>query len=143
VTETSQLTALQWQLMMKCWKMNLRPGQASWWAPSVWRIGAIALWVWKLRTLNGPSFTWPMFLFAGVMPEWLMAKLGKIYLGKPLTIKTRKELLATIKPAMRRFLRADTGDIPDDFASPPPAAEEQRPFIALTPQFSREARAAR
>jgi Radical SAM superfamily len=143
VTETSQLTALQWQLMMKCWKMNLRPGQASWWAPSVWRIGAIALWVWKLRTLNGPSFTWPMFLFAGVMPEWLMAKLGKIYLGKPLTIKTRKELLATIKPAMRRFLRADTGDIPDDFASPPPAAEEQRSFIALTPQFSREARAAR
>jgi hypothetical protein len=143
VTETSQLTALQWQLMMKCWKMNLRPGQASWWAPSVWRIGAIVLWAWRLRKLNGPRFTWPMFLFAGVMPEWLMAKLGKIYLGKPLTIKTRKELLTTIKPAMRQFLRADTGDIPDDFASPPPAAEEQRSFIALTPQFSREARAGR
>ena len=31
VTETRQLTPLQWQLMMKCWKMNLRPGQASWW----------------------------------------------------------------------------------------------------------------
>ena len=72
-----------------------------------------------------------------------MAKMGKIYLGKPLTIKTRKELLATIKPAMRQFVRADTGDIPDDFASPPPAAEEHRSFIALTPQFSREARAAR
>ncbi len=26
VTETRQLTPLQWQLMMKCWKMNLRPG---------------------------------------------------------------------------------------------------------------------
>ena len=40
VTETAQLTPLQWQLMMKCWKMNLRPGQASWWAPTVWRLGA-------------------------------------------------------------------------------------------------------
>ena len=27
VTETRELTPLQWQLMMKCWKMNLRPGQ--------------------------------------------------------------------------------------------------------------------
>ena len=29
VTETRQLTPLQWQLMMKCWKMNLRPGQCQ------------------------------------------------------------------------------------------------------------------
>ena len=35
VSETRELTPLQWQLMMKCWKMNLRPGQASWWAPTV------------------------------------------------------------------------------------------------------------
>ena len=41
VTETRQLTPLQWQLMMKCWKMNLRPGQASWWGPTAWRLGAI------------------------------------------------------------------------------------------------------
>ncbi len=27
VAETKQLTPLQWQLMMKCWKRNLRPGQ--------------------------------------------------------------------------------------------------------------------
>jgi radical SAM superfamily enzyme YgiQ (UPF0313 family) len=26
VTETQQLSALQWQLLMKCWKFNLRPG---------------------------------------------------------------------------------------------------------------------
>jgi hypothetical protein len=135
VTETRQLTALQWQLMMKCWKMNLRPGQASWWAPTVWRLGAIVLWASKLRQLNGPDFTWPMFLFAGAMPERLMAKMGLIYLGKPLTIKTRKELLRTIKPAMRQFVRADTGDIPDDFASPPPPAQ-RRSFIELTPQAS-------
>jgi hypothetical protein len=136
VTETNQLTPLQWQLMMKCWKMNLRPGQASWWAPTMWRLGAIVLWAWKLRTLNGPGFTWPVFLFAGAMPEWLMARMGKIYPGKPLTIKTRKELLKTIKPAMRQFVRADTGDIPDEFVPPPPAAEDRQEIIRLSPQFS-------
>src|SRR5215208_162569 len=68
VTETNQLTPLQWQLMMKCWKMNLRPGQASWWAPTVWRLSAILLWAWKLRKLNGPNFTYPMLLFASAMP---------------------------------------------------------------------------
>ena len=44
VTETRNLSPLQWQLMMKCWKMNLRPGQVSWWGPAAWRIGAIGLW---------------------------------------------------------------------------------------------------
>src|SRR5499433_285487 len=55
VSQTRELTPLQWQLMMKCWKMNLRPGQMSWWAPTAWRIGAIGLWAWKLRKLNGPD----------------------------------------------------------------------------------------
>src|SRR5215813_10526318 len=100
VSQTAQLTPLQWQLMMKCWKMNLRPGQASWWAPTVWRLGAIFLWAWKLRKLNGPNFTFPMLLFASALPEWLMAKMGKIYVGQPITVKTRKELLKTIKPSM-------------------------------------------
>ena len=40
VTKTKQLSPLQWQLMMKCWKMNLRPGQYSWWGPTAWRIGS-------------------------------------------------------------------------------------------------------
>jgi hypothetical protein len=137
VTETAQLTPLQWQLMMKCWKMNLRPGQASWWAPTVWRLGAIFLWAWKLRKLNGPNFTFPMLLFASALPEWLMAKMGKIYIGKPINVKTRKELLKTIKPSMRQFVRTDTGDIPEDFASPPPPAKEKKQtFIELTPQYS-------
>src|SRR6266550_4330213 len=69
VTETKNLTPLQWQLIMKCWKMNLRPGQASWWAPTAWRVGALGLWAWKLRKLNGPGFTWPMFMFANALPE--------------------------------------------------------------------------
>jgi radical SAM superfamily enzyme YgiQ (UPF0313 family) len=113
VTETRNLTPLQWQLMMKCWKMNLRPGQMSWWGPMAWRTGAIGLWLYKLRKLNGPHFTWPMLMFASALPESIMARLGKIYVGKPLNIKSRKELLETIRPSHRKFLRADTGDLPE------------------------------
>jgi hypothetical protein len=132
VSQTGELTPLQWQLMMKCWKMNLRPGQASWWAPTVWRVGAIGLWAWKLRKLNGPGFTWPLFMFANALPERLMGKMGKIHVGRPLRVKTRKELLATIKPHQRQYLRADCGDLPDDMptATPPQA---QRSFISLVP----------
>jgi radical SAM superfamily enzyme YgiQ (UPF0313 family) len=115
VTETRQLTPLQWQLMMKCWKMNLRPGQNSWWAPTAWRASALGLWAFRLRGLNGPDFTWPMLMFASAVPERWMARWGKIYGGRPLAIKTRRELLATIKPAMRKFVRADSGDVPDDY----------------------------
>jgi len=39
--------------------------------------------------------------------------MGKIYLGKPLKIKTRKELIATLRPHDWQFLRADNGDLPD------------------------------
>jgi radical SAM superfamily enzyme YgiQ (UPF0313 family) len=114
VTQTRELTPLQWQLMMKCWKMNLRPGQASWWAPTAWRLGALGLWAFRLRRLNGPGFTWPLLMFASALPERLMGTAGRIYVGRPLHIKSRKQLLATIKPSMRRFLRPDTGDMPDD-----------------------------
>ena len=113
VTETQQLAPLQWQLMMKCWKMNLRPGQYSWWAPMAWRLGALGLWAWKLRKINGPNFTWPLFMFASAFPEKLMAKMGKIYVGQPIKVKSRRELLATIKPQQQKFLRADNGDLPE------------------------------
>ena len=118
VSQTRDLTPLQWQLMMKCWKMNLRPGQQSWWAPTAWRTGAIGLWAWRLRKLNGPGFTWPLFMFASALPESMMGKMGKIHIGRPMTIKTRKELLATVKPAQRRHLRADAGDLPVEEAVP-------------------------
>ena len=120
VTETQQLTPLQWQLMMKCWKMNLRPGQMSWWGPMAWRLGAIGLWAYKLRKLNGPHFTWPMLMFASALPETLMDKMGKIYVGRPLRIKTRKELLATIRPHQWRYLREDNGDVPEGGPAPAP-----------------------
>jgi hypothetical protein len=131
VTETAQLTPLQWQLMMKCWKMNLRPGQTAWWAPMAWRVGALGLWAARLRKLNGPHFTWPLFMFASAVPEWVLTRLGKLHPGRPLRIKSRKELLATIKPHQWQFLRADAGDLPDGFnSSRPPAAPN---FITLTP----------
>jgi hypothetical protein len=132
VTETRQLSPLQWQLMMKCWKMNLRPGQVSWWGPTAWRVGALALWAWKLRKLNGPGFTWPLFMFASALPEALMGKMGRIHVGRPLPIKTRKELLETIKPSMRKYLREDTGDMPPGFTPAPPPPPSRR-VIALTP----------
>jgi radical SAM superfamily enzyme YgiQ (UPF0313 family) len=113
VTETRQLSPLQWQLMMKCWKMNLRPGQMSWWGPMAWRSGAIALWLYKLRKLNGPHFTWPLLMFASALPESAMARLGKIHRSRAVPIKSRSELLTTIRPSQRRYLRADTGDMPE------------------------------
>jgi hypothetical protein len=119
VRETKELTPLQWQLMMKCWKMNLRPGQVSWWAPAVWRLGSIGLWLKRLRKLNGPNFTWPLLMFASALPESLMARMGKIYRPKPLAIKSRKELLATIKPQHWRHLREDNGDMPEGQAPDP------------------------
>lgn len=113
VAETTKLSALQWQLLMKCWKFNLRHGLYSWWGPIAWRTGALGLWAWKLRKINGPNFTWPLFNFAGALPESVMAKLGKIYPGKPIKSKSRKELLATIRPNQWQYLREDCGDLPE------------------------------
>lgn len=120
VTETKQLRPLQWQLIMKCWKMSLRPGLYSWWAPTAWRLGSLFLWLYRLRKVNGPDFMWPLFMFAGALPEKMMATMGKIYIGKPLTTKSRKELLATLKPHHRQYLRADNGDLPEEFIPPLP-----------------------
>ncbi len=115
VTETRSLSPLQWQLMMKCWKMNLRPGQYSWWGPAAWRLGALIYWLYKLRQVNGPNFTWPLLMFASALPERIMERMGKIYTGKPLRVKSRRELLATVKPQHWKFLRADNGDLPHDY----------------------------
>lgn len=113
VTQTRQLTPLQWQLMMKCWKMNLRPGQYSWWGPTAWRLGSIGMWLYKLRKLNGPNFTYPLLMFSGAISEKRLARMGKIYLGKPMETKNRRELIATLKPKMLQYLRADNGDLPE------------------------------
>jgi radical SAM family protein len=118
VTQTKQLNPLQWQLMMKCWKMNLRPGQYSWWGPTAWRVGSIAMWLYKLRRLNGPNFTWPLWMFSGAISEKNLKRMGKIYMGKPVKVKTRKELIATLRPNDWQYLRADNGDLPDGYSPP-------------------------
>ncbi len=117
VTHTRRLTPLQWQLMMKCWKHNLRPGQYSWWGPMAWRAGSIFMWLYRLRKLNGPNFTWPLMMFAGVAPERALQAMGKIHAGKPLASKSRRELIATLRPNYLKHLRADNGDLPEGFAA--------------------------
>ena len=114
VTQTKQLTPLQWQLMMKCWKMNLRPGQYSWWGPTAWRIGSIGMWLYKLRKLNGPNFTYPLLMFSGALSEKRLEKMGKIYVGKPLKTLSRAELIKTVSPKMWKHFREDNGDMPED-----------------------------
>ncbi len=128
VEESRQLTPLQWQIMMKCWKLSLRPALHSWWGPMAWRVGAVGVWLWKLRKMNGPNFTWPLLLFASAFPERLMAKAGKIYVGRPMTIKSRKELLATIKQPHWKHLRPDNGDLPDAWET---VVKSERPAVPL------------
>jgi hypothetical protein len=122
VTETKRLAPLQWQVMMKSWKLNLRPALYSWWGPMAWRVGSVAMWLYKLRRVNGPNFTWPLFMFSGTIPEEILEKMGKIYIGKPLKTKTRKELLASVRPNYWPYFRTDNGDLPEGYA-PAPSAE--------------------
>jgi hypothetical protein len=112
VTHTRQLSPLQWQLLMKCWKHNLRPGQYSWWGPMAWRVGSLFMWLYRLRKVNGPKFTWPLMMFAGVAPERILQGVGKIYFGKPLLSKSRRELIASLRPNHLKHLRPDNGDLP-------------------------------
>ncbi len=113
VTHTRQLRPLQWQLIMKCWKHNLRPGQYSWWGPMAWRVGSLLMWLYRLRKLNGPNFTCPLMMFAGVAPERILQGIGKIHVGKPLVPKSRRELIASLRPNYLKHLRADNGDLPE------------------------------
>ena len=112
VTRTENLSPMQWQLILKCWKMNLRPSLHSWWGPTAFRLGGVLLWLARLRKTNGPNFTWPMMMFCSALPETLLYKMGKIYEGRPLKVKTRVELLASIRSNYYQFLRKDNGDIP-------------------------------
>jgi len=120
VTETRQLSRLQWQLMMKCWKMNLRVGAYTWWAPWAWRLGSVAMWLYKLRRLNGPNFTWPLWMFSDLLSEKNLDRMGKIYSGKPIQVKSRLELIAGLKPQHLQYLRADNGDLPEPAPSSGP-----------------------
>ena len=67
-----------------------------------------------------------MLNFASAAPESLLMWIGKVYAPRPMTIKSRKELLETIRPTQRRFLREDTGDLPEM----PPAAATRKVWLA-------------
>ena len=42
---------------------------------------------------------------------------GKIHVGKPLESKSRRELIASLRPNYLKHLRADNGDLPDGAGS--------------------------
>ncbi|MGH9899930.1 MAG: radical SAM protein, partial [Pyrinomonadaceae bacterium] len=134
VRQTRELSPLQWQLMMKCWKMNLRPGQYSWWGPTAWRIGSIGMWLYKLRKLNGPNFTWSLMMFSGALSEKRLARMGKIYSGKPFKTKSRKELISGLKPQHLQHLRADNGDLPESFVT----GQIKSPGVLANPELATE-----
>ena len=112
VVESRDLTPLQWQLILKCWKFNLQPGQYITWVPWLWRLAALLLWVFRLRRLNGPNSTWPVMMFSGVVPERLLARYGKVYVGRLGATKSRRELIAAVRPAFQRFFRPDADEAP-------------------------------
>ena len=65
-------------------------------------------------------------MFTSTFPERLMEKMGRIYRGRPLAVKSRKELLATIKPHHWKHLREDNGDLPDGWSEVAGAAARLR-----------------
>jgi radical SAM superfamily enzyme YgiQ (UPF0313 family) len=125
VTTSRALSTLQWQLILACWRQNLRPGLRAWWGPSIFKLGALVLWLWKLRKLNGPRFTWPLLMFSGVLPRSVAIKFGNLHRGRPLRIKTRAELLRSIPSHYWRHLRSDTGDVPVEPAESSPTVAQR------------------
>jgi radical SAM superfamily enzyme YgiQ (UPF0313 family) len=107
-SRTIDMSPLQWQLIMRCWKMNLVPGSTKWWAPYLFRAGSLVLWATRLRKTNGPNFFWPLMNFAGAGPEEWILRAGNLYSGGPIRIKSRAELLSTIRPNHIKYIRSDT-----------------------------------
>ena len=71
------------------------------------------MWLYRLRKLNGPNFTWPLMMFSGIAPEGILQKIGTIHVGTPLVTKNRRELIASLRPNYWKHLRADNGDLPE------------------------------
>ena len=97
----------------------------------MWRVGAFLVYLYKLRRLNGPNCSWAFWMFSDIIPEKILGKMGKIYIGKPLKTKNRKELLASIRPSHWRYLRPDNGDMPDGYAPPPPKTHASEPLRVI------------
>jgi hypothetical protein len=57
--------------------------------------------------------------------------MGKIYIGKPVYPKIRRELIATLKPHHLQYLRADCGDLPEGYTPPPKVVKAADAFRIL------------
>ncbi len=66
------------------------------------------------------NFTWPLFVFARPMPEPWTERMAKIYVGKAMRLKTREELLESIRPNFWNYLREDCGDLAAGWPGPDP-----------------------
>jgi radical SAM superfamily enzyme YgiQ (UPF0313 family) len=104
IRETRHLSPLQWQVIMKAWAMASRIGLQSTWGKWSFGMGALVLWATRLRRLNGPNFTWPLLQFSGVVPERWLERSGVLYGGQPLPVRTRDDLLNTVRPDWRRAI---------------------------------------
>jgi radical SAM superfamily enzyme YgiQ (UPF0313 family) len=98
IQQAQQMSQLQWQLILKAWRMTARIGLQSWWGATAWSLGSLVFWALRGRRVNGPNFTWPLMLFSGILPERLLARLGDLYLGHPLGTQGREELVKTVQP---------------------------------------------
>ncbi|HEY7170396.1 MAG TPA: radical SAM protein [Vicinamibacterales bacterium] len=110
VRETRALTPLQWQVIMKAWQVASRIGLQSTWGKVSFGVGAVVMWAARLRRVNGPNFTWPLFQFSGLIPDSVLARAGKVYPGRPMPRVTRDDLMTTVRPDWREAMaQARTG----------------------------------
>ncbi len=105
VRETQQLTKLQWQVIMKAWRIASGIGLQSTWGKVSFSLGSLVVWATRLRRVNGRNFTWPLMQFSRTVPESLLHKTGRLYEGKVLPKVTREELMAAVRPDWREKIR--------------------------------------
>ena len=68
-------------------------------------------------------------MFAGVAPETILQRMGKIHVGKPLVTRNRRELIASLRPNYLKHLRGDNGDLPERWESFNEAAATAIPVV--------------
>jgi radical SAM superfamily enzyme YgiQ (UPF0313 family) len=105
VQETMQLSKLQWQVIMKAWRIASSIGLQSTWGKVSFGLGSIVLWALRLRRVNGPNFTWPLFQFSKAVPEGWMHRTGRLYEGQPVPRVTREEMIANLRPDWQAKMR--------------------------------------
>jgi radical SAM superfamily enzyme YgiQ (UPF0313 family) len=98
VRETQQLTKLQWQVIMKAWRLSSSIALQTTWGKTSFALGSLVVWATRLRRVNGPNFTWPLVLFSRSVPERWLHKAGKLYEGKPIERVRRDALMAKVRP---------------------------------------------